>query len=126
MPKYRIEPVNKKSIEETTYFENGADDEIARTILYRFGSFIVECDEYMTTEKNHTWSLEDDFDSYEFEVLSDNVEEDWEYDISDSDFKKFKEAYLNCEEEIIGWDVSRCQYTIHGDITFTPYEEEDE
>jgi hypothetical protein len=125
MPKYRIEPVNKKSIEVITTWINGnTDEEIDQKVIWRFGSYIVDVDYKPVFADDCIIDLSDEFEEeYEMEVLSDKVSEEFETDISDKELRAFKEAIEEGTEEELEWEINDTTVRLYGPFTVTLIEE---
>ena len=125
MPKYRIEPVNKKSIEVITTWINGnTDEEIDQKVIWRFGSYIVDVDYKPVFADDCIIDLSDEFEEgYEMEVLSDKVSEEFETDISDKELRAFKEAIEEGTEEELEWEINDTTVRLFGPFTVTLIEE---
>jgi hypothetical protein len=127
MPKYRIEPVNKKSIQVITTWINGnTDEEIDQKVIWRFGSYIVDVDYKPVFADDCIIDLSDEFEEgYEMEVLSDEVSEEFETYISDKELRAFKKALKKGTEEELEWEIHDTTVRLYGPFTVTQVEDDD-
>lgn len=131
MPKYRIEPVNKKSfIEYEIYpYPMNHDQDITHIQVWRFGSIIIEADEPPDLEWQNaeddaiefhfgeTESYEEYPFTWEFECSSDLVDEEWVDNTNDELLSESLKKTIVAEEE--GWELAHTYYVIQCPFTVT-------
>jgi hypothetical protein len=133
MPKYRIEPVNKKSFTEYgiyPYPMNHVQD-ITVVKTWRFGSIIIEADEPPDLEWQNSTDSDDVIEffpdeltryhtypfTWEFEYSSDLVDEEWVDNTNDDLLSERLKKTIVAEEE--DWELGLTYYEIKCPFTVT-------
>jgi hypothetical protein len=133
MPKYRIEPVNKKSfIEYEIYpYPMNHDQDITHIQRWRFGSIIIEADEPPDLEWQNSTDNDDVIEffpdeptcyqtypfTWEFESSDDLVDEEWVDNTNDELLSERLKKTIVAEED--GWELGLTYYVIQCPFTAT-------
>lgn len=122
MPWWKVETVNKKSVEEIMFFNLG-DKEIRYTTGFRWGSMFLESDTKPVLDATNGINMYETEYNYDFDMLDDG----WFSDISFSDNipeeeqqalrEAMEDDVFSIEED--GWINTESECWFYGDLKIT-------